>query len=110
MTARRQWVLLQTLPGRIWPGNDIFSEVLEALHPADTNIMWRLICTMLRAAIRKDLFPTGPHSNPSLFLVIDEAQVTAREFKKSFHCHIRETDKHPIFHAMYRFLHDTSIF
>jgi hypothetical protein len=108
--ARRRWVLLQTLPGRIWPGDDIFSEVLEALRPADTNIMRGLVRTMLRAAIREDLFPTGPRSNPSLFLVIDEAQVAARGFTESFHSHIRETDTRPILHAMYRFLQDTSIF
>jgi len=108
--ARRRWVLLQTLPGRIWPGDDIFSEVLEALRLADTNIMRGLIRTMLKAAIRKDLFPTEPHANPSLFLVIDEAQVAARGFMKSFRSHIKETDERPILHAMYRFLQETTIF
>ena len=37
-TARRRWVLLQSLSGRYEFGNDIFVEVLMSLRRADTDI------------------------------------------------------------------------
>ena len=106
-TARRRWLLLQTLPGRILPGEDIFAEVLKALRPTCTFTMQRHILAMLTAAITEDLFPTHP---PSIFLVIDEAQVATCGFKKIFHSHNREINEHPILLAMRRFFQDIHIF
>lgn len=111
-TARRRWVLLQSLPGCYGLGDDIFAEVLRSLRRADTDIMRMLIRSTLEGLIveRKDLFPLDAHSNGPLFLVIDEAQVAADSFKKSFRPHITESAVRPILHAMYRFLQGTRIF
>jgi hypothetical protein len=111
-TARRRWVLLQSLPGCYGLGDDIFAEVLRSLGRADTDIMQALIRNTLEGLIyeRGDLFPSDAFSNGPLFLVIDEAQVATNSFKESFRYHITESAGRPILHAMYRFLQETRIF
>jgi hypothetical protein len=81
-TAQRRWLLLQALPGcRI--GQDIFSSIFSALCCADVTIMENLTFGMLQTAVdaRGELFPV---KHLPLFIILDEAQVAANTFKKSF--------------------------
>jgi hypothetical protein len=103
-TARRRWVLLQSLSGRYGLGNDIFVEVLMSLRRANTDIM-----QSTPIAERQDLsLAAEARLDKPLFLVIDKAQAAADSFKKSFRPHITETDVRSILHAMYGFLQYTA--
>jgi hypothetical protein len=112
MEARRRWVFLQVLPPRHNNNldNDIFAHILLSLRCADTAIMQRLCRKMLTELTnnRKDLFPVM--STEPLFLVIDEAQVPADQFKQSICSHVMDIGLRPIVYQMYRFFQDSNIF
>ncbi|KAF8508345.1 hypothetical protein BU17DRAFT_70833 [Hysterangium stoloniferum] len=80
--ARRRWVLAQVLP--------------PSLNFQDEDLFVRVLWTLRR-------------SRTPLFVVIDEAQVTADNLKEYFRSDTG-TDMHPILREMYRFFLNTQLF
>ncbi|KAF8309783.1 hypothetical protein F5887DRAFT_1091838 [Amanita rubescens] len=80
MDARRRWVLAQVLPPCLPSSADLFVEVLQALRRTETDILLKIISSLLKTITeRKDLFPMEIRT--PLFIVIDKAQVAAEDLK-----------------------------
>ena len=79
--ARRRWVLAQVLPPSLKRSDDLFVTVLWALRNADTDVMLCIADDLLDNIMTKrtNLFPEGGWT--PLFVVIDEAQVAAKDLK-----------------------------
>lgn len=111
-TARRRWVLLQSLPGR-YSSVDIFVHIFRSLRSLlrfDIYTIKDLIYEMLGAIAveRGDLFSMDQLA-PLFSVVIDEAQVAASGFKESFRSYPTETEQRPILHAMHRYLRNNRL-
>ena len=80
--ARRRWVIAQILPPRLsHDDDDLFVKVFQNIRGAETRIMLDIIRSSLDniKTERTDLFPMK--TSTPLFVVIDEAQVAAEQFK-----------------------------
>lgn len=101
--ARRRWVLFQVLPPYLTAGlEDVFSVLLKRLDLAKSGELETVYSDLEQKIFTRGVLPTDNMSSLPFYIVIDEAQVAADRFSKSFRSE-SEQDFRPILREFYKF-------